>query len=302
VATDLQILRDTAKKEDDRTARADAWRTIAAIVDDLRGEHWATALGLDICCGEVAEGEAFVVWAARNPGEEIWTEDHGETGVLVTDDGQAVTVWAAVELVDRDEPDWVVVTIPFEEFDGWQPPDVSSLDRRDLALLGELSEAELVDLARSGDPDDVVAAVCSPAATVEVLRAAGAEVHVDSYQGEVSVRGADTEWVTIGHVDLAEGDIADQIRDLIPCSRVVVTTAGVSTIGYVDLVTEDTAAGTTIQDVGFVDLTGDDLDHRDAARDLLIEHKLLGLLCTPNWVWTGYGACYRTLIDVDVEF
>jgi hypothetical protein len=304
------MMSEAAGREADRAARADAWQTIASIVNGLRSEHWATTLGLEECSGKIAEGEPLAEWAARNPGEEIWTGYYGETGVEVSGDGTAVAVWAAAPRAGSDEPDWITVTIPIAELGDWEPPELEGPDRRDLALLGDLSEAALLKLARSDDPDDVVAAACSPAVTVDVLRAAGADIDVDIRDGEVAVGlPSCRRTVTVGRVEINLShphETADQISGLIGVAVDVTITEAIVDTG--DGAVEITVDGDPVRLVGTIDVMDDDDETCDAAARLLDEH---GLLECPTWLvnWVYAGASgvpgpyssYSALLRVDVE-
>jgi hypothetical protein len=280
-------------------AAANAWQVAAGIVDCLTADGWARAVGVeDHWDDDIASlpGESLAAWADRHRGEEVWVKDAGEDGFAVSDDGTAVTVWAAViPVVDPWEngAEPVVDTIPIDRLADWEPPEVEA-SPRDLALIGELREHELLRLARSADPDDRIAAACSPDATAEVMRAAGADVDVCS-DGEIAVRiprpGLPAWPVTIGHVDLdADADeIADQIGDLIPGATVQVRAVELDPdTGAVELVVD----GQPTRRLGTIDLTGDEAD-LDAATDLVREQ-------VDRWVHRQQWRGGRLIVDITV--
>jgi hypothetical protein len=258
----------------------------------LRGAHWAQEVN------DVGEAESLAEWAELYRGEEVWLGEGGADGFRVSDDGTAISIWAAVVPVDRDEPDWVTETIRIINLAGWVAPELPEPSEWDLALTGQLGVSELVALAQSGSYASMLAAVCAPNTTPAVLRAAGATLDVDIRYQEIVIK-TPYRWVTAAWIDesLTAVDLASRIAEVIDYAEVTVTHAVLGADGTVTLTVDDVA----VRDLGSVDVTGDDdCELLDSATNLLRNHGLLAPGYWPEWISTG--TCYVALLGVDVNF
>jgi len=293
---------DAAVREAQRIAQTAAWSVVEGIIACLQEDTWAWNIGLDEEDEKIKPGESFASWAARNPGREIWLKNNGEDGIEISLCGTKVSMWATAPPVDRKEPpDFIIETIPLDQLGDWEPPELPGPDRRDLALLGKLSESELVELVATNP----VVAACAPNATLEVLRAAGAQVDVDSRHGDIDLV-IDGMSFTIGKFDvnlLFDNDIIDQIKDFVPCSSVVVTRALLDTgiepgVASVEIYVNDEFT----QQIGTFPITNETDAEAEATR-LLDENRVCYPGWKPDWEYAGYssyGSCFSTLLDVEV--
>jgi hypothetical protein len=288
-----QMRAEAAVREAKRIAQVTVWSVVGGIISCLQEGSGAW--------NDTGLGGSFASWAANNPGRKILLKSNGEDGIEISPCGTKVSVWATAPPVGRKEPpDFVFDTISLDQLGDWEPPELPGPDRRDLALLGKLTESELVELAAT----DPVVAVCAPNATLEVLRAVGAQVDVDPRHGDIELI-VDGMSFTIGKFDVNMFflDIIDTIREIVPCSTVTVTCAMLDTgiepgVASVDLYANDELT----REVGTFPIT-DETDAGAEATRLLDDNGIDYPGWEPDWEYAGYssyGSCFTALLDVEV--
>jgi hypothetical protein len=270
-----------------------AQQEVARIVDDLRSDNWAHTFKINLEEGE--EGLTIAEWGHKRFADNRPSFIEVDLYNNPSDTMEIGSSYVSIMLyMGRDE--WFEEYIDFDDLDTWEPPtDFTSFARKDLALIGRLSEDELIELAAT----DPVTAVCAPNATPEVFRAAGASINVNRW-GEVSIKLADRD-VIVGAVDVTApvAEVINQIRRLGPFSIFVRSSIDVTvTHVFVDFDTGDVEVaenGWGVRCIGNIDTFNIDDAKREATR--LVNEA--GLPKHGRW-GQGHDSCWA-LLSVDVN-
>jgi hypothetical protein len=281
-----------AESEAKRIAQACAWDVVADIVNALRGEKWPRVVGIDD--RDISDGQSFAVWARHNPRRVI---DIGGDRVVVNKDSIKVQANACTWL---DEPLFVECVVLLDELDGWVPPKLPAPPKSDAALLGYLTHSQLIDFAAF----DPFLAVFARNATTDVFKAAGANVQVDPFSGEVTIVLPNNRIVAGCIRRFMESDLVlEQVSKLVPVDGVVMESVILSKkTGEVKVIID----GYPDQFVGVVDVDQNIGAAKRETEALLVEKGFIESGKDLDWNFLGYlcgrenGFYYGAILSIEV--